>query len=161
MTPRRYLSNPFPPPSQLYAVYLSPHNGPALAEPLYILPPSRNPLVRLSVARTLRAAALAELRKHASSGSAAINADALYTQAEDALAALDALLDSHTWFFGAQAPGLFDASVFAYTHLLLDAALGAGWVDTRLRDAVCARPRLVAHRQRILDAYFSVPAGNA
>jgi metaxin len=64
------------------------------------------------------------------------------------------LLGKDDWFFGAKRPGLFDASVFAYTHLLLDDSLGKGWVDTRLRDALKERKRLVTHRDRILAAYF-------
>jgi metaxin len=64
-------------------------------------------------------------------------------------------LGKDDWFFGASGPGLFDASVFAYTHLLLDGALGKGWLDTRLRDALMSRKRLISHRDRIFDSYFS------
>lgn len=71
------------------------------------------------------------------------------------MAALESLLGNDTWFFAAKGPGLFDATVFAYTHLLLDSGLGKGWVDTRLCDAVRARKGLVSHRARILDKYFS------
>ncbi|KAF2681640.1 hypothetical protein K458DRAFT_76896 [Lentithecium fluviatile CBS 122367] len=134
----------------LYTLYLSP-NSTTLAEPLYILPTSTNPFVRLSTAHTLRTAAQTELHKH----SAIMNADDLFTQAEEAFAALETLLGNETWFFGAAQPGLFDASVFAYTHLLLDEGLGRGWVDTRLCDAVRTRGSLVSHRERILSSYFS------
>lgn len=134
---------------QLYAIYLSP-NSTSLAEPLYIIPTSANPFVRLSIARSLREAAAAELLKY----SAVINANILYTQAEEAFAALEMALGTDTWFFGAAKPGLFDASVFAYTHLLLDEGLGRGWVDTRLADAVCARKNLVRHRDAILASHF-------
>jgi metaxin len=65
------------------------------------------------------------------------------------------LLGKDDWFFGARNPALFDASVFAYTHLLLDDGLGKGWVDARLRDALKERKRLVTHRDRILATYFS------
>lgn len=64
------------------------------------------------------------------------------------------VLGSDDWFFGANKPGLFDASVFAYTQLLMDDKLGKGWVDTRLRDAVLSRKNLVRHRARILTTYF-------
>ncbi|KAH7371261.1 hypothetical protein BKA66DRAFT_514288 [Pyrenochaeta sp. MPI-SDFR-AT-0127] len=134
----------------LYSVYLS-HNSTTIAEPLYILPTSRNPLVRLTIARDLRLAAEKELLKFSS----VINAETLYNQAEEALAALEMLLGNDGWFFGAPRPGLFDASVFAYTHLLLDERLGRGWVDTRLRDALMSRNRLTTHRDRILTEYFS------
>lgn len=83
-----------------------------------------------------------------------IFADALYNQAADAFAALETLLGKDDWFFGASGPGLFDASVFAYTHLLLDEKLGKGWLDTRLRDALMSRKRLTTHRNRVLNLYF-------
>jgi metaxin len=134
---------------QLYCIYLS-HNAPSIAEPLYILPTSANPLVRLTIARELRIAAEKELLKFSS----VINADTLYNQAQEAFAALETLLDADDWFFGAPGPGLFDASVFAYTHLLLDNRLGKGWSDTRLRDALMSRKRLISHRNRIVSTYF-------
>jgi metaxin len=84
-----------------------------------------------------------------------INGPDLYRQAEEAFAALEMALGSDEWFFGARRPGLFDASVFAYTHLLLDEELGRGWVDTTMCDAVRARKNLVRHRERILAEYFS------
>jgi metaxin len=133
----------------LYSVYLS-HNSTSIAEPLYILPTSSNPFVRLTIARELRLAAEKELLKF----STVISAATLYTQAEEAFVALESLLGDDQWFFGAEQPGLFDASVFAYTHLLLDENLGRGWVDTGLRDALMARTHLITHRNRILTTYF-------
>lgn len=130
-------------------MYLS-QNFTTIAEPLYILPTSRNPFVRLAISRELRLAAEAELAKFSS----IISDETLYNQASEAFAALEMLLGKDDWFFGAQRPGLFDASVFAYTHLLLDDKLGKGWVDTRLRDALMACKRLVTHRERILAKYF-------
>lgn len=134
---------------QLYSVYLS-HNSTSIAESLYIVPTSSNPLVRLAVARELRLAAEKELLKF----STIVDGETLHNQAEEAFAALEALLGGDKWFFGASGPGLFDASVFAYTQLLLDDELGKGWVDTRLRDALMSRKSLVAHRNRIRDKYF-------
>lgn len=83
-----------------------------------------------------------------------MSAETLYNQAEEAFTALDSLLGDDTWFFGAERPGLFDASVFAYTHLLLDDKLGKGWLDTQLRDTLMSRQRLIAHRNKILENYF-------
>lgn len=134
-------------------MYLS-QNSTTIAEPLYILPTSRNSFVRLAISRELRLAAEAELAKFSS----IISDETLYNQASEAFAALETLLGKDDWFFGAQRPGLFDASVFAYTHLLLDDKLGKGWVDTRLRDALMACRRLVAHRERILAKYFEKSA---
>jgi metaxin len=133
----------------LYTSYLSP-NFTTIAEPLYILPSSRNSFVRLAISRELRLAAETELLKFSS----IINDETLYNQADEAFATLEALLGKDDWFFGAQRPGLFDASVFAYTHLLLDQRLGKDWVDTRLRDALMARRHLVTHRNRVLARYF-------
>jgi len=141
----------------LHSIYLS-ANAPSIAEPLYILPLSTSPLVRLTTARDLRAAVEAELLKHA----AVIDVEALYRDAEDAFEALEQLLGQDEWFFGNEKPGLFDASVFAYTHLLLmgegDAygLLGKGWVDTRLRDIVLQRTGLVRHRERLAAMAFPV-----
>ncbi|KAG9201275.1 hypothetical protein G6514_005823 [Epicoccum nigrum] len=134
----------------LYNIYLS-NNFTSIAEPLYILPTSNNPFVRLTVARELRLAAEKELLKY----SAIVNAEMLYNQAGEALEALDSLLGDQEWFFGAEKPGLFDASVFAYTHLLLDDGLGKGWLDTSLRNTLESRQHLIAHRNRILNKYFS------
>jgi metaxin len=136
--------------NQLHSIYLS-ANATSIAEPLYILGTSRNPFVRLTIARELRLAAEKELLKF----STVINDETLYNQAEEAFAALETLLAKDDWFFGASRPGLFDASVFAYTHLLLDESLGKGWVDTRLRDALLSRKRLITHRDRIFAKYFT------
>jgi len=135
---------------QLYSIYLS-SNSISLAEPLYILPNSSNPFVRLTIARELRQAAENELLKF----SALVDAEQLHKQAEEAFAALEMVLGDEPWFFGAAGPGLFDANVFAYTHLLMDDNLGRGWVDTRLRDALLCRKNLMSHRNRILATYFS------
>jgi metaxin len=136
--------------AQLYTIYLSP-NSPSIAEPLYILPSSTNPFVRLTLAHELRRAAEKELLKHC----AVINADVLYKEADEAFAALEMLLGDDTWFFGNERPGLFDASVFAYTHLLLDEGLGRGWVDMGLRDRVVGRRGLLRHRERIVEEYYA------
>lgn len=83
-----------------------------------------------------------------------MDAETLYNQAEEAFVALESLLGDNEWFFSADNPGLFDASVFAYTHLLLDDGLGKGWLDTRLRDTLTSQQRLIAHRNKILEKYF-------
>ncbi|KAF2259298.1 hypothetical protein CC78DRAFT_475904 [Lojkania enalia] len=133
----------------LYTVYLS-SNSTCLAEPLYIIPTSSNPFVRLAISHELRRAAESELLKF----SAVINSEMIYQEAEEAFASLEMLLGENTWFFKAERPSLFDASIFSYTHLLLDKNLGKGWQDCRLRDAVLQRESLVAHRSRILTSYF-------
>ncbi|KAF2202782.1 hypothetical protein GQ43DRAFT_391394 [Delitschia confertaspora ATCC 74209] len=133
----------------LYNLYLT-SNFTSIAEPLYILSTSTNPFVRLTIAHELHAAAEKELLKF----SAIIDADSLYKEAEEAFAALEMVLGNSNWFFGADKPGLFDASVFAYTHLLLDDKLGKGWMDERLRNAVLQSKNLTAHRNRILTMHY-------
>lgn len=105
--------------------------------------------MRASIAHDLRLAAERELLKHG----AVIDAEAIYAEAEDAFRALETVLATDQWFFGAERPGLFDASVFAYTHLLLQ-ELGDGWRESRLGNAVRARQRLVRHQERIFEAFF-------
>lgn len=55
-------------------------------------------------------------------------AEDCYAEAVAAFRALEATLQDSTtgYFFSAPAPGLFDAAVFAYTHLLLDSAQNGG-----------------------------------
>jgi metaxin len=137
---------------QLYTLYLTP-NFSTIATPMYILPATSNPLARASLAHSLRAAAAAELLKHAR----VIDAEDIYREAERAFDALEALLgDDEEWFFGAQSPGLFDASVFAYTHLLLKE--GLVWQKDRLVQALMGRGRLCRHRERVLARCF--PGGS-
>ncbi len=140
--------------TQLYNLYLDPRNFMHVARPLYVVPTSSSSLVQLSIAHDLRRAALAELRKH----SPVIVLDTLYAQAHATFGALETLLGQNSWFFGADKPGLFDASVFAYTHLLLDE--GMKWTERdKLVAAVRGRSGLVGHRRRILEGWFARPEG--
>ena len=84
-----------------------------------------------------------------------ISAETLYKDAEEAFMALETVLGEDEWFFGAVKPGLFDASVFAYTNLLLDDGLENGWSESRLRNTVLGKQKLVAHRERILATYYA------
>lgn len=104
--------------------------------------------MRASISHTLRAAAEAELLKQ----SAVIDADDLYSEADKAFEALSTLLGDDLWFFGGDKPALFDASVFAYTQLLLDD--GLGWKEKKLCMALRSRENLVLHRERLLVRYF-------
>ena len=49
-------------------------------------------------------------------------------------------------------PGLFDASVFAYTHILLDESLD--WKDKRLTESLKHYSNLVEHQWRIVEGWF-------
>lgn len=133
---------------QLYALYLEPSNFNAIAQRLYVLPCSTNAAVRATIAYQLRAAAQAELLKQSS----VIDVDDLYSEADKAFEALSTLLGDDTFFFHNERPVLFDACVFAYTHLLLSEKMG--WKEPTLRDALKKRENLVRHQQVIYDRYF-------
>ncbi|KZF23605.1 hypothetical protein L228DRAFT_246412 [Xylona heveae TC161] len=178
----------------LYNLYLEPLNFSTVAYPLYISPVSSNPAVRATVASQLTRAAAHELLTHqASSGSSGcvadlnssswsilgnnsalaasyVDVDDLYSEAENAFDALEKLLgDEDEWFFGQAQPGMFDASVFAYTALLLrfDDDVGVSdaveheqgsdkvvWQEKRLVKALKRRRNLVRHCRRIEELYF-------
>lgn len=104
----------------------------------------------MTLHRQLRQAARDELLKARS----LIKEENLYMEAEAAFSALSTLLGDDTNFFRRDRPSLFDASLFAYTHLLLDETMG--WQTTRLADSLKKFPTLVRHRHRILEEYFDV-----
>ena len=55
-------------------------------------------------------------------------------------------------------PSLFDASVFAYTHLILDSVHDGEevmqWQVNSLKSILCRYENLVNHRKRILEMYY-------
>ncbi len=118
---------------------------------MYITPCTSTSLVRYTLSHQLQRSAQAELLKGTSISIP--NASEIYRDAEEAFFALSTLLgDQEEWFLGAETPGLFDASVFAYTHLLLD--LEHVWTDQTMVRTVRDRENLVRHRERILDRYY-------
>ncbi|KAI3542546.1 hypothetical protein CABS01_01910 [Colletotrichum abscissum] len=151
----------------LYALYLAPANADLLSR-LYIEPASKNPVVRLTLAHRVRAAAEAEVLKV--TRSAVVDAKRVHADARAAFEALAALLEENgssrssrhsekggeggggEWFFGCEGPTLFDASVFSYTQLLLDEEFG--WVDASLSEILREFPALVRHRERLLERCF-------
>ncbi|KAI0171311.1 hypothetical protein BJ166DRAFT_589385 [Pestalotiopsis sp. NC0098] len=129
----------------LYALYLSPANSSLLSK-LYVAPVSATGLVQITVRYQLQRAAEAEILQ--SVGTVKVDPAVLYRDAEQAFDALSAALGSGDWFFGNSGPGLFDATLFAFTHLLLDESLP--WADTCLGDLLRNFENLVGHRDRIL-----------
>ncbi|KAF4552635.1 Glutathione S-transferase-like protein 6 [Elsinoe fawcettii] len=127
----------------LHQLYLSPPNTPLLTT-LYATH-SSSPLITFSTLHTLRAAASAEISKSNSTGT--ITEAALQEEGQQALDALEELLEKDDWFFGAKEPGLFDAAVFAYTHLLLEEELEWGW--NGLGGYLKGKRGLVGHRRRV------------
>lgn len=104
--------------------------------------------MRAALAVQLQQAARAELLKY----SPFIDVNDLEAEADNAFEALQALLGDGEYFFNRRSPGLFDASVFAYTHLILDEKME--WKDNRLARLLLKYDRLVQHRQRLLENYF-------
>jgi len=72
--------------------------------------------------------------------------------AGEAFDALAELLGEARWFFGAERPGLFDASVFAYTHLIVGTVMR--WRMNGLGEMLGRHPNLVLHQERIAEMYF-------
>ena len=93
-------------------------------------------------------AAEAELLKQAN----VVDVEALYRESEKAFSALSTLLGEEKYFFGEEKPSLFDASVFAYTNVLLCTDLQ--WQDRRLVEGLKPCVNLVDHRERILERFY-------
>jgi len=134
--------------SKLYQLYIQPDNFSAVAERLYVGPISSNVFVRAATSHHLRKAAFEELKKTTPN----VVEEDILRDGKEALYALSTLLGSDQWFFDAEGPALFDASVFAYTHLLLDE--GMGWKENELGDAVRGFSNLVQHKENVLGRYF-------
>jgi len=64
----------------------------------------------------MRSAAEAELAK---TRGGVVLADEVYADADAAWRALEEILGDDEWFFDAAQPGMVDAAVFAYAHLVL------------------------------------------
>ncbi|KAL8814908.1 MAG: hypothetical protein Q9223_005911 [Gallowayella weberi] len=138
----------------LHTLYLCSPNFDAVAQPLYVTSTTSSPLVRLTLTNNLQAAALEELIK--SSTSPVVDVEALYRESDNAFSALSELLGDDVWFFGEDVPSLFDAGVFAYTHLLCDEKLG--WKEDEERLGKGLREgrwkNLVEHERRIFMKYY-------
>ncbi|RYP79451.1 hypothetical protein DL769_002960 [Monosporascus sp. CRB-8-3] len=130
----------------LYTLYLSPLNSGLLSH-LYVAPNSASQIVRTTILYQLRHAAETEITK--SSGKPAVNPTTIYHGAREAFEALAVILGSDPWFFKSPEPSLFDATLFSYTHLIVDGSLG--WGDRRLNEIVQEFPSLVQHRDRMLQ----------
>ncbi|KAI0421296.1 hypothetical protein F5X98DRAFT_268083 [Xylaria grammica] len=130
----------------LYTLYLSPANAELLTN-LYITPATSSRPVRTTILYQLKHAAELEILKSTSRDT--INPADLYRGLKEAFHALDAVLSDEEWFFGSASPGLFDATMFSYTYLILHD--GLAWQNRRLSDILQDFPRLVSHRNRIFQ----------
>jgi metaxin len=102
------------------------------------------PAVNLLLSSELQKSAAAELRKCRPGG--VVNRDDIYADADAAFSALSTVLGGDEWFFGAEEPGLFDATVFGYTHLIL--TLEWHEKETAIARSVRKHKNLVAHERR-------------
>ena len=134
---------------QLYQLYLNPANS-TLVHSLYVEPCSSSSFVQLAISHQLQSAAAGELVK--SSYSSTICEADIMRDATDALSALSELLAADKWFFGQKQPSMLDASVFAYTQLILDESLQ--WGANELAKHTSQHQNLVDHRDRILTQFF-------
>ncbi|KAI5296421.1 hypothetical protein KEM52_002833 [Ascosphaera acerosa] len=139
------------------ACYFEPANFSNYARRLYVDTATTCTPVRLALAHQLQAAARSEILRSAST----ISTAEIEAEAAQAFAALSALLGDNEYFSqvdedahrdGEAKPGLFDASVFAYTYWLLDPSLLA---RNRLGEMLKEHDNLVRHRQRLAQAYFA------
>ena len=132
--------------SQLYQLYLNPSNS-DLVHNLYVAPCSSSAFVQIAISNQLQSAAASELSK--SSYSSVVSEADIMREAVSALRALSELLGNDQWFFGQKQPSMFDASIFAYTQLILDESLP--WGDNKLAEHVSQHHNLANHRDRILS----------
>lgn len=85
-----------------------------------------------------------------------INPADIYSDVDTALKALSTLLDEDKWFFDGKEPGLFDAAVFGYVHLVMTTDFEEGEVG--LKGGVMRRQNLVKHRERVLEKWHGKAA---
>ncbi|KAF3931959.1 Metaxin-3 [Dactylellina cionopaga] len=110
----------------LYALYVDPINLKNITIPSYTDSTPVWPINYL-LGLQMRQAAIDSIQGNA--GTSKITGRDIYSKAEEAWTALGALLGNDKWFFGAQDAGLFDASIFAYTHLIVNLNLAGSGQD--------------------------------
>lgn len=140
----------------LHTLYLRPANFDAVAVRLYISPSTSSPLVREMLVKQLQSAAYQELLKLSPLGTPFVDEQEIYTESRLAFEALSILLGDNQYFSATDRPGLFDASVFAYTYLILDQGPGhvMKWSDKTLNIQLEKLDNLVRFTERIAGQYF-------
>ena len=126
----------------------------------------------MTIASQLRSAAQSEIVKATTKSGSTYRLDEaeIMREVDEAFSALSTLLGNAQWFFEDQGesqsratpqndPGLFDASLFAYTHLILDRRKdgisgGLRWNQNPLAALLERYENLVRHRDRIVDLYY-------
>ncbi|KAK6332491.1 hypothetical protein TWF730_004157 [Orbilia blumenaviensis] len=140
----------------LYALYIDPTNLANLTVPKYTSTVPLWPIPHLQGAQ-MRQAAINSIRTSSSSSKTATpSGTEIYDKAAEAFSALSTLLAGDTWFFGAAEAGVFDAEVFAYTHLLLTVGDGMkGSSGEGLVSSLRGFENLCGHEERIRRRWFS------
>ncbi|KUL88642.1 hypothetical protein ZTR_05118 [Talaromyces verruculosus] len=133
----------------LHQLYLNELNFNQVARKRYIDPATSSSAVQTALAVQLQSAARDELLKY----SDYIDVDTLEADADSAFEALSILLGDNEYFYNRSQPGLFDANVFAYTHLILDENMG--WKYNQLAHSLSKYENLVRHREALLQRYFA------
>ncbi len=104
-------------------------------------------LLRPAQRHNLRTAAATEILKTTRRTTGGIDVEKIYHEAEEAFAALAALLGEAEWFLDGETPGVLDAELFAYTQLLAGRQLA--WGDKELVKRLGKFENLVRHTQRL------------
>ena len=133
----------------LHYLYLDHDNFHAVAWPMYVSSASNSYPIQTSLAYQLQNAARDELLKT----NTVVDAQELYAKADKAFQSLSTLLGDNKFFFAQSTPGLFDASLFAYTQIILDDQLD--WKSTALKLVLQNHDNLVRHRARLIRGFFS------
>ncbi|EED21560.1 mitochondrial outer membrane protein (Sam35), putative [Talaromyces stipitatus ATCC 10500] len=133
----------------LHQLYLNALNFNQVARKRYINPATSSSAVQTALAVQLQQAARDELLKY----SDYIDVNVLEADADNAFEALSVLLGDNDYFFNRIQPGLFDANVFAYTHLILDESMG--WKYNQLAHSLSKYDNLLRHRRVLLQQYFA------
>jgi len=133
----------------LHHLYLDHGNFESVAGPLYIATASSNIFVRSTLSHQLRTAASEEILKT----NTFIDREGIYLAVDRAFRSLSTLLGEDDYFFGKNKPGLFDASFFAYGHLLLSEKMR--WQSTRLSENLKQYDNLAQFCERIATKYFT------
>lgn len=137
----------------LYYLYIQEQNFDSVARKLYVDTASSNPLVQTALAHQLQAAAKEQLLKTRPQ----IDEEEIYEAADAAFSSLATALAGNNFFTKSDSPGLFDVTLFSYTHLLLYLAgekqdgQRPVWREGTLLQILEKYHELVEHRNRVLE----------
>ncbi|KAI9723854.1 MAG: hypothetical protein M1828_004104 [Chrysothrix sp. TS-e1954] len=152
----------------LYCLYLEPDTFDSVAMPYYIQVSSQNQLVQSFSAYNLRDAAAEEIMSGTPASREGLRPALLLAGAREAFAALARNLGEAEWFASANVAdsvrrvqsshgseaGFLDASVFAYTHVIITLFSGSvGKIASQLYGILLEHKNLLNHRKRLLTLF--------